>query len=40
MDEKEFDRPVYSTDNYDYTYSWFKANSPADIYKSRVFSYS
>ena len=30
MDEKEFDRPVYSTDNYDYTYSWFKTNIDID----------
>lgn len=26
MDSNEFERPVYSTDSYDYTYSWFKAN--------------
>lgn len=26
MDKNEFERPVYSTDNYDYTYSWFKGN--------------
>lgn len=26
MDKNEFSRPVYSTDSYDYTYSWFKAN--------------
>lgn len=25
-DKKEITRPVYSTDNYDYTYSWFKGN--------------
>lgn len=26
MDKNEFERPVYSTDNFDYTYSWFKGN--------------
>lgn len=26
MNKAEFERPVYSTDSYDYTYSWFKAN--------------
>ena len=26
MDKNEFERPVYSKDNYDYTYSWFKGN--------------
>lgn len=31
MNENEFERPVYSTDNYDYTYSWFKANIDIDI---------
>lgn len=25
-DKKEITRPVYSTDSYDYTYSWFKGN--------------
>ena len=30
MNENEFERPVYSMDNYDYTYSWFKANISID----------
>ena len=30
MDENEFERPVYSTDNYDYTYSWFMSNIDID----------
>lgn len=25
-DKKEMTKPIYATDNYDYTYSWFKAN--------------
>ena len=43
--KNEMTRPVYSTDNYDYTYSWFKgnidtSNIPDGDYKMYVFSIS
>lgn len=31
INNDEFERPVYSTDSYDYTYSWFKANIDIDL---------